>query len=308
MILVIGSFIAGMVLRRVRSDSESLVHWADRWVIQIALPCLVVAQMVSIELDDAVLFPVASAWTAMSVSAFLVMGVARVRRWSATVTGALLLVAVLGNTSFLGLGVVEARLGTEALASAVAYDQPGTFLALATWGSFVAAPFGTTRSGAPERISRSQQIRAVVRRVVTFAPFVALVVSVPLRAIEIPESVFDVARTVGKTVAPVAMCALGLRFRTVWSRRIAPFVGAGLLIKMISAPVVVSLLALAWDANDTAVHAAITQASAPPMVTAGIVAIAAGCDEELVTSLVGWGTLIGFAWMPLVAAVVSNLM
>jgi hypothetical protein len=45
----------------------------------------------------------------------------------------------------------------------------------------------------------------------------------------------------------------------------------------------------------------ILESAAPPMVTAGVVAIAAGFDETLVAFVVGVGTLAAFAWLPLVA-------
>jgi malate permease and related proteins len=57
--------------------------------------------------------------------------------------GDLLLVVPLGNTSFLGFPAVEALLGTDHLPAAVIYDQLGSFLALATYGGYVASRYGT---------------------------------------------------------------------------------------------------------------------------------------------------------------------
>lgn len=300
----------GMGLRKKYGPMPSVVRRADQWVINVALPCLVVSQIVAIDLDDRLIFPIAAAWSAMAVSAAVVLTIARFRSWPHQITGALLLVAVLGNTSFLGLGIVQSVLGDDALASAVAYDQPGTFLALATWGAFVASTYGR-RQIADTSEAHSTRLWAIGRRLVTFAPFVALVVAVPLRWVSLPDVVLDTARIVGRTVAPVAMCAVGVRFVTSWSQRTASWVFSGVAIKMLLAPSCVVALAALWRAHaeldPVAIHAAVTQASAPPMITAGIVAISAGCDEELVTSLVGWGTLCGFIWMPLVAAAASQM-
>lgn len=301
---------AGVALRRSFGPMPSVVRRADQWVINIALPSLIVSQMVAIDWDDRVMFPIATAWWVMSLSVVVVLTMARLRTWSHQFTGALLLVAVLGNTSFLGLGVVESVLGENSLPSAVAYDQPGTFLALATWGAFVATAYGR-RDSDDGNLSTSTRLRSLVRRLFTFAPFVALLASVPLRWLTIPEPVFDIARMLGRTVAPVAMCAVGVRFVTSWSRRIAPVVLSGLALKMLLAPLFAVALTMVWklnaDVDAVAIHAAVTQASAPPMITAGIVAISAGCDEELVTSMLGWGTLCGFIWMPFVATAVSHL-
>lgn len=50
-----------------------------------------------------------------------------------------MLTVPLGNTGFVGIPLVEALLGKEAVAYAILYDQFGTFIALNTLGSFIAA-------------------------------------------------------------------------------------------------------------------------------------------------------------------------
>lgn len=291
-IFVIAAFLAGWAIRsRVPVPSRVLVI-ADTWVLKIALPAMVVSKMARIDIGADLVVPIAAAWGAMGACAVLILALGRAMSWERSTTAALLLVAVLGNTSFLGLGMAEGLLGRDHLFAAVAYDQPGTFLALATWGAFVASHFGSGESG----------WRPVVRRLVTFAPFVALVVSVPVRAIDVPAWVWDLLDALARTVAPVAMASVGLRF-VPWRRgaRTSPVV-AGLAVKMLGAPIVVAAVASAiggW--GDIAWQTAVLQASAPPMVSAGLVAINAGFDDETTTTLVGLGTLAGFAWMPLVS-------
>jgi predicted permease len=73
-----------------------------------------------------------------------------------------------------------------------------------------------------------------------------------------------------------------------------------LFIKMIVVPVAVFLVALLLgDVHGIEWSASILQSAAPPMVTAGIVAIAAGLDEEVVVAVVGVGTLTSFVSLPL---------
>ena len=264
---------------------------ADIWVLKISLPALVVAKIATIDLGTSVVVPVAMAWLAMTTCAVVVLVSARLASWDRSTTGALLMVAVLGNTSFLGLGVIEGVLGREHLATAVAYDQPGTFLALATWGSWVASRWGSGETG----------VAPVVRRLVRFPPFLALVVGFGVRPFGLPDVVVDALAAVGTTVAPVAMAAVGARFVLRSSRRVGSVVWA-MTVKMVVAPSVIALVAVAASGlGDVAWQTSIVQASAPPMVTAGLVAVAAGLDEDVTTTLVGWGTLVGLAWMPAVA-------
>lgn len=293
--VVVCAFFGGWAVRTRVAVPPRLLALADRWVLTIALPAMVVSTMARIEVGTELAVPVAAAWGAMATCALAVVLVARIAGWMPSTTGALLLVAVLGNTSFLGLGMVEGLLGRDHLAAGVAYDQPGTFLALATWGAFVASRFGSGETG----------WRPVVHRLVRFAPFVALVVSVPVRLIEVPSWVWTALETVATTVAPMAMVAVGLRFVPRWRTDRVGVVATGLAVKMLLAPLVVGVVAaVTGNWGETAWSAATLQASTPPMVSAGLVAIAAGLDEEATAMLVGFGTLLAFAWMPVVSLLV----
>lgn len=290
--VVIGAFFAGWVARTRITVPPRMLALADGWVLKVALPAMVVSEMARIEVGADLVVPIAAAWGAMSLCAVAVLVLGRIAGWSRATVGALLLVAVLGNTSFLGLGLTEGLLGRDHLFAAVAYDQPGTFLALATWGAFVASRWGSGERG----------WRPVVRRLVTFPPFVALAASVPVRAIEVPAPVWDLLEVLARTVAPVAMAAVGLRFVPRWRGIGSSPVIAGFAVKMLLAPVAVALVAaLSGGWGVTAWESSILQAAAPPMVSAGLVAIAAGLDEELSATLVGFGTLAAFAWVPLVS-------
>jgi len=82
----------------------------------------------------------------------------------------------------------------------------------------------------------------------------------------------------------------------------SPPVLVGVAVKMVLAPAAVALAAVlagAW--GETAWESSILQAAAPPMASAGLLAVAAGLDEDVSTTLVGLGTLAAFAWVPLVS-------
>lgn len=292
--VVLGAFLIGWLIKWRVSIPADILKWGDRWVLHVALPVLVLSRMSRVSVDSALVLPVAVAWCAMGLCAGLVLVVGRVRRWAPATVGALMMVGVLGNTSFLGLGLVEGLLGSDHLASALSYDQLGTFLALATYGSFVAT---RGRTGRPE-------VRAVVVRLVRFMPFVALVMSVPARALHPGQGVYDVADAIGRTVAPVAMGLLGLRFTLAVSRRVLEPAVVGLVVKMFVVPAAVLLTAVvAGNPHDISWGASILQSAMPPMVTAGVVAIGAGSDEDTVVFMVGIGTLVSFVSVPLLSLI-----
>jgi hypothetical protein len=259
-------------------------------VVNVALPAVIVAKVTQIDVTSKSVTPVFVAWSAMATCAIAVLALGRFMKWSRTRIGALLLVGVLGNTSFLGIEVVRTLIGDPAVAAAVTYDQIGTFLALSLYGSWIAGRFGSAEKG----------WQPVVRRLTRFTPFLALLLSFALRSVDLPDVVLSSLNGIGLTVAPVAMGVLGVRFTFRWSDRMKWAVVGTLFIKMIVVPVAVFLVALLLgDVHGIEWSASILQSAAPPMVTAGIVAIAAGLDEEVVVAVVGVGTLTSFVSLPL---------
>ena len=127
--MVAASFLLGLALRGWSVARASLPS-IDRWVLRIALPALVVSRMSRVALGSSVIVPVVVAWTAVGLAFLLVSACARIVGWGRPVTGALLILCALGNTSFLGIGVVGGVLGDAGVGSAVAYDHHGSFLSL----------------------------------------------------------------------------------------------------------------------------------------------------------------------------------
>ena len=110
----------------------------------------------------------------------------------------------------------------------------------------------------------------------------------------------------GRTVAPVAIVSLGLRFTPRLHIDRAGIVLFGLSVKMLLLPAVV--LALAMVVGDTGAvewQSSLLESAMPPMVTAGIIGIAAGFDEELTTTLVALGTTVALVILPVVSSVVG---
>lgn len=290
--VVVGAFLLGWLLSSLRPIPPVVVASADKYVLRFALPALILGKLSTVEINADLALPIVVAWSLIIGSAALIVTVCRVLAVDNKVTGALLLVAVLGNTSFLGLEMVQSLLGADHMPSAIAFDQLGTFLGLSLWGSFVASRFGAGEIG----------WRPVARRLLHFIPFLAVLASIPLRAVDMPDVVYTFLDGVGRTLAPVAMGALGLRFTVRVSRDVAYPALLGLCVKMLVMPGAVYVVAtLVGSTHDLAWSASILQAAAPPMVTAGVVAVAAGLSEDVVAFMVGIGTLVAFVSIPLLS-------
>ena len=279
---IVVCFLLGWLLQNKIQNSRTLGKRLDKYVLNIALPFLIISKISVIDLEGRLLLPMYLAWGVMASCTLIILVLGRIFNWPSTIVGALLLVAVLGNTSFLGLGVVENVLGTSYVSSALVFDQLGTFLALTIYGSFITTRYGNAESG----------LLTVVRKIFQFVPFLALLACMPLYFFPLNKLLLDSFSNIGQSVGPVAMFAVGLRFTITLERRVMAPALSGLVIKMILMPSILYVFAwltgsvgvVAWDSS-------VLQSAMPPMVTAGILAVGAGFDDDLVAFMVGVGTL-----------------
>jgi hypothetical protein len=233
-------------------------------------------------------------WTMLALTAAAVLLLARFFRWPRQTAGSLLLLAPLGNTSFLGFPMVTSLLGEAALPYAVIYDQLGSFLGLATWGSVVIALYG---QGA-ERPTAA----AVARKIATFPPFLALLAALALRPLGYHQAVARLVDALAATLVPVVMVAVGCQLRVrVGRAAVGPLV-AGLGLKLVAAPLAALALCRALGFEGPAAATAVLEAGMPPMISAGALALLAGLAPELSAALVGRGVLGSFVTLPALAS------
>lgn len=299
LIVVLLAFAGGAALRNVAGRTGrgtpalgTVVAVLQRWVIVVALPALILHKIPGIPWGAEVMVPVATAWAVVAVGSIMVLAASRMFAWPRKTTGTLLLLIPLGNTSFLGVPAVEVLLGREHLGSALAFDQGGSFLALATFGVAVVGRYGRD-DVAPHGVASS--FRAMVR----FPPFLALVAALVIGSTGMPASVDSVCAALGATVGPVAMCALGMRLTTAGLVHRRSLLIGVLGWRLAAVPALV--LAVAVTAGDpTAIEwrVAVLQSAMPTMVTAGILAGNSGLDDELAALVVGVGTLSSLASLP----------
>ena len=266
----------------------------DAVVIRIALPALVVREISDLAFDQRMLVPVVVAWSTLALIALAVWAVARLLRFDRRTTGTLLVVVPLGNTSFLGFPAVEALLGNEYLGAAVVYDQAGSFLALSTYATFMAARYGSTTA----------TTRMLVTRLLRFPPFLALLAALALRPIGLPPPAAELAASLGGTVTPLAMLAIGLRLDPASVVHRPSALGVGLALRMLVAPAAVLLVATWLRADGPVWEVAQLQAAMPPMVTAAVLAADAGLDGRLASALTGAGVMLAMVTLPLWSFVV----
>jgi predicted permease len=258
-------------------------------VLYLCLPAAILRHVPSLVLDARVLAVAAVPWGLLVASAAAVHALARPLRLRDDERAVLLLCVPLGNTSFLGYPLTQALLGDAALPYAVIYDQFGSFLLLSTWGLWVLARYGGDARPTP---------RAVALKVLRFPPFLALVAALLLPAPP-PPLLAGMLERLSDALLPLVALAVGLNLRLRLPRdELAPL-GLGLGMKLALLPLLAWPLAALLGLEGVAFDAAVLESAMPPMVTAGALAISHRLAPGLAAALVGYGTLLALATLPL---------
>lgn len=290
-ILTISFLLIGMLLRRVPALPEGTVPALNFLVIYVALPALVLLLVPQLEFSRQLLVPALLPWVMLVVSALAILTAARLLAWERPTIGALLLLVPLGNTSFLGIPMVNAFFGEAGIPYAVIYDQFGSFLALATYGSLVVAVYG----GQGEKPTW----RTVAKKIVTFPPFLALLLALALKSWPFPAPLTALLTSLAATLVPVVMIAVGLQLTLRLQKEVLGPLALGLTIKLVLAPLLALAVVKGLGLGGLPVQVAVFEAGMPPMVSAGALALLAGFARKLTAALVGLGIILSFLTLPL---------
>ena len=289
-IITMTYLLIGVLIRRLPRFPEETGNVLNMFVIYVSLPALVLLKIPALGFSSELLIPALMPWVMLVLTAVAILLLARLFGWSRPIVGSLLLLVPLGNTSFLGIPMVKAFFGDQAVSYALLYDQLGSFLALATYGTVVIAIYGGTDGG--------PSWRDVLKKIVTFPPFIALILAVSVRSFIYPSVVLSILETLAATLVPVVMIAVGYQLTIRISREALGPLGFGLFLKLVAAPLTALGLCKLLGLEGEAVRVSIFEAGMPPMVSAGALAILAGLSPALTAALVGLGIILSFVTLP----------
>jgi predicted permease len=282
---------AGVLLRRAGRVPDNAHAALNAVIVQLALPALTLRTLHGFTFDASHLWPVLMPWLLFALGAGVFWLAGRWLGLSRASVGALTLVGGLGNTSFVGLPMIESLHGRDGLGLGLLIDQLGSYLALSTVGVLLATAYATEG-----RIT----LRAMALKVATFPPFIALVAALLLRPLPFPPALDLALGRLGDLLAPLALLSVGLQLRLdAVAGQVRPLC-LGLGYKLLACPaLVVAVLWLAGSEGGLVPRVSVIEAAMPPMIGAGIVATQARLDAPLVTTLIGIGIPVGLATAPL---------
>ncbi|MES2311539.1 MAG: AEC family transporter [Pseudomonadota bacterium] len=290
MLLLFVCLILGLVVARLAKPPAGIVQGINWWVLNVALPALVLELIPKVKFDPQLWFPVAAMWLTFG-GAWLLFGLLGPRlRWSRQRIGALILVCGLGNTAYMGYPLIEALHGKPGLALAVVADQIGTFPLLASAGIVVASIYS----------GRTPPARLIVKRIATFPAFVALVVGILVGLLGgWPELLNGVFAPIGASLTPLALFSVGLQFKFRPGPGQLGAAGWGLGWKLLLAPLLCWVLGAATGVGGLVLTVGVLQAAMAPMVSAAILADEYELDPTLANTVLGAGTVLSLITIPL---------
>ncbi|HCD36012.1 AEC family transporter [Chlorobium phaeovibrioides] len=298
LILLAVCFLAGMLLRRSGRMPLSAPAVLNSFIINVSLPALTLLSIHGMQLTSGALLPASMPWLHFALAAAFFLMVGRVMKLPRATVGALILTGGMGNTSFLGLPMIEAFYGKAGLGYGIMVDQFGSFMVLSTLGITVA---GFYSDGAPSA-------GAILKRIVLFPPFISLLAALLLIGVDYPSWLTAVLQRLGDTLAPLALLSVGFAFQPGHLAGNGSRLALGLGFKLILAPLILALFYVyGLGAHGFSAQIMLFEAAMPPMITAGIIASEHDIDPPLAGLMVAFGVVFSFVTLPLWRLVLGGL-
>jgi predicted permease len=289
LVLLFTCLALGVLVARWARPPAGLAQALNWWVIHIALPALVLNVIPRVHFEAQLWFLTAANWLVFVGSWLLFATLGKALGWSRARIGALTLVGGLGNTAFMGYPMIEALRGAPGVSLAVIGDQTGCFTALVIGGVAVTVVYA-------DRELRAWQI---VRQIVLFPPFLALVAGIVIRLAGDPFELLHVlCAQLAATLTPLALFSVGLQQRLEWPRARLPAIGCALGWKLLLAPALCYLLGRLSGISGLVLAVGVLQAGMPPMISAAILADQYQLEPGLANSVLAIAILLSLVTVP----------
>ena len=289
-ILIITCLIAGKILTRSITCKSEFIYSLNRVAIMIALPALILDKVHSQAFSTDALFPLLSPWLLFAITIALVYLVKLFIPMSRITTGTLILLAGTANTSFVGIPLIQAMMGTEAYLGIALWVDQSNFILLFTLGVIIADFYSGSRTSMTRNI----------RRLLTYPPIIALICAFLLKPFTYPIFISYTLEMLGSLITPLTMISVGASLSLPKNRRVLTYLSVGLSIKLIILPLaMLAILMFVYSSPNIYINQIVLmQAGMAPMVIAAIIAVEKGLDGELASIMTAIGIPISFITIP----------
>lgn len=301
-LLILLFVLLGVLLNRLSNSptSDSLIDvlvriYLSRYVIYIVLPAIVLLKLPNLKFEVALLTPLFICWGLIPVGWLLVKRLSQFYGWSREVEGTVLLTTLFGNTSFVGMPIINAFYGNESIVYTILYDQLGSFLSLTILGNVIIAIYATNT----HRQSNSLNVtKLVIHKVFTFPPFIAIFIALFLKQYPLNNFYVEILTYIAMTLIPATMILVGYYLVFKLPPNLLTPLLASLGIKMFLFPMLAFMFLVAFDQTGLVAKVSLMESAMPAMVSASILVIEAKLDAKLAAACVGYGLLLSIFTMP----------
>lgn len=270
----------GILLRKSNRIPENAPSALNAFIINLSMPALTLIHIHALAFDWSLLFSVAMPWLFFGIGFIFFTGTGRWLNIPQKSVGCLILTCALGNTSFVGLPMIEAFFGKEFLSVGLVVDQAGTFLTLSTLGIITATRFSTG----------AVPFRQLLRKILMFPPFYAFILAVILKPYTLPDWFSLFLDRMGATLIPLALLSVGLQIRFHAIHQNLKKILVGLSYKLFIGPaLMLFFFVYILGGGGPVLRVTLFEAAMPPIIMGSIVAIEHKLDPPLATLLLGIG-------------------
>lgn len=226
-----------------------------------------------------------------SVSMAIAFTVGRFLRLKRPTLGALILVAAIGNTGYLGYPLTLQLFGLQNLVKAVFYDLAGTVVFTFTIGLIVAQKYG-----------ESEGKVNILKEMFTFPPllglFASLIPALALKGIELPKFLADTIGFLADATVPLVMLTIGLSLEPARAKDYKLAIAVVILIKLFLTPVVALFGGVMVGVTGTDLGVIVLEASMPSFLLSLVIGLRYRLDIDFLAAVIVVTTSLSMLTIP----------
>lgn len=260
-------------------NSKQLIEF----IIYFSLPSIVFSKIYPLIIDQRIIGLILMFICFILFNLTLAYLVGKLMRLNRTYFATFMIMATFGNTSFIGFSYIDAFYGQDFIVYGLIYDIFGSFLLLVSVGMFIIT-WGNGKKNSVKSISKS---------IFLFPPQIMFFVTLIAKNFEIPNFILLTTQTLGSTLVPLAMIAIGMKLelKNIFAR--LHIVSVAMILKMIVVPIIVLIgFKYFYGIDQTWVKVTIIEVAMPPMTMATVLAIKGGLDEKIAINSLVLGVLL----------------
>ncbi len=260
-------------------NSKQLIEF----IIYFSLPGIVFSKIYPLELDGTILGLIVMFICFILFNLGLAYYIGRAMKLDKLSLATFMIMATFGNTSFIGLSYIDAFYGQDYIVYGIIYDIFGSFFLLVTLG-MVIINWGT---------GKANDTKSIMKSLLLFPPSIMFFITMLSKNFEVPNFLLLTAESLGATLVPLAMVAIGMKLelRNIFVK--LHIVSMAMFIKMVIVPIIILFgFQLFYGIDETWIKVTIIEVAMPPMTMATVLAIKGGLDEKIAINSLVLGVLL----------------